>query len=206
MSRRTLYRILLPIQMLLILVCFVTSSSAETLSPGAKVKDVVLRVKAIMNDKVQSSQSEIDEKILAIINPSFDFRAMSQSCLAANWKKADKAEQDEFVDLFSSLLRKTYLSRIRDNIAESKVDIVDERIRGDKAVVKTKVEDKGDLVAIDYRMKLSGDAWRVHDVSIENVWLVSNYRSEFSSILRKSKMQGLLESLREKNRKLEEKK
>lgn len=204
MSRRTFYRILLPLQIFLALACSI--ASAETLSPGGKVKDVVVQVKAIMNDdNAHGSQAEIDEKILAIINPSFDFRAMSQSCLAANWKKVSKAEQDEFVELFSSLLRRTYLSRIRDNIAESKVEIVDERVRGDKAVVKTKVEDKGELVSIDYRMKLSGDTWRVHDVSIENVWLVSNYRSEFSSILRKSKMQGLLESLREKNRKLEEK-
>jgi phospholipid transport system substrate-binding protein len=70
-----------------------------------------------------------------------------------------------------------------------------------KAVIRTKVDDGTETVQIDYRLLLRDGEWHVYDVIIENVGLVSNYRSEFAAIVQKDKMQGLLVKLRDKKAK-----
>jgi len=70
-----------------------------------------------------------------------------------------------------------------------------------EALVKTLVKESGKPpVAIDYRMVKQGASWKVVDVTIENISLVTNYRSTFSSEVARSGIDGLIKSLEEKSR------
>ena len=124
----------------------------------------------------------------------------SRASLSSNWKKADKDQQKEFVELFSSLLFDTYVKRIKENVGNADVEVtgLSRNKKGNKAILKTKVDTGKESASIFYRMKAEKNTWQVYDVVIENVGLVSNYRNEFSGIIRKRKIEGLLQNLRDK--------
>ena len=124
---------------------------------------------------------------------------MSKRCLGANWPKASPAEQEDFVTLFSDLLARNYLKQIRENAAQSEFTVGGGSQEAERALVRTKVKYDGDNISIDYRLLLEkGTHWKVYDVIIENIGLVSNYRNEFANIIKKEGMSGLLAKLREK--------
>ena len=78
------------------------------------------------------------------------------------------------------------------------VEIKNTQVKDPKALVKTIVNYKGDTFPLDYRMLNRDGSWKVYDVVIENIGLVSNYRNEFAGIIRKKKFSGLMEMLKKK--------
>lgn len=134
-----------------------------------------------------------------IINPRFDFEETAKRCLGSKWKDLSQSQQDEFVKLFSEMLVQTYISKI-ETVRSGMVKVLGEEVQesGNKAIVRTTAEIKGESVPIDYKLMLRGDTWRVYDVTVENIGLVANYRSEFAAIIRKEGIEGLLQRLRNK--------
>ncbi len=124
----------------------------------------------------------------------FDFREMSKRALARNWKKRSKVEQDEFVGLFSDLLQNTYISKI-EAYTDEKVTYDKEIIRkgGRYSIVKTSILSKDIIIPIDYRLIHRGDDWRVYDVLVEGVSIISNYRSQYNTILSRESFPELIQ-------------
>ncbi len=137
-------------------------------------------------------------KLRQVINPRFDFHEMSQRSLGSNWAGHPPEQQKEFVDLFSDLMAKTYLSKV-EQCARDTVKVEKDEVDGIKAMVKTTVIYKGETFPLDYRLLLKDGQWRVYDVIVENIGLVANYRNEFAGIIRKDGFEGLLKQLREKS-------
>lgn len=173
---------------------------AEMVSARQQVETTVERVKKEVASKKLPVKS-LDKKLEEIIFPVFDFEAMARSTVAAHWDNADPNERKEFVDLFSRLLARTYLKRIRENIVDSTLEVTSEKSDGSQAEVQTVAEGKGERIKVDYKLHLVGGQWRVYDVKIENVGLVANYRTEFNSLIRKDGMAGLIAKLKEKEAK-----
>lgn len=177
-----------------------TGSGAKNGStPLIEVKttlDGILKiVEALPGDE---NRDERRSKLREVINPRFDFEEMARRSLGANWKEATEAQQKEFVQIFSDLLARTYLSKI-ETVKPGMVKVDSESVEFPRAIVKTSVTNKGDTFPIDYKlMNNSGSSWKVYDVVIENIGLVSNYRNEFAGIIRKEKFDGLMTRLREK--------
>jgi len=165
------------------------------------VKETVDEVQRVVRAaKPGTPANEIDQDLRKVIAPIFDFDEMSKRCLGVNWKEATPDEQKQFTELFSELLAKNYLKQIRLTAATSDYYILHANEEGGKAVIQTKVDNEKGTLKVDYRLYNKGAGWKVYDVVIENIGLVSNYRSEFSEIVTKDKMSGLIEKLREKVR------
>lgn len=180
----------------------VQSSPKNATDPGALVQQTVEAVReAVQQESGTLTPEQLDEKLREIIEPVFDFDEMSRRSLGANWKKGKPEQQQEFVKLFSDLLAKNYLKKIRENVADSTLSLVGEKkdAQGKRALVRTVVKYDGEEAAIDYRLRNKGQTWRIYDVVVENIGLVSNYRSEFGGILAKEDFEGLLQKLREKS-------
>ncbi len=137
------------------------------------------------------------EKISAVVRQKFDFRAMSQSTLSTNWRKASPDEQARFVALFSELLEETYLRRI-DAYTDEDVKYVREDIRDTRAVVDTVIRSKTADIPVSYKLVLRSDGWRVYDVVVEEISLISNFRSSYREIVQKEGISGLLARMEEK--------
>lgn len=179
---------------------------AET-APDVMVKTTADEVLAVLR-KDKDIQAGDQRKVYALaeekILPHFDFERMSRMVLGKYWSKASKEQQDAFVQEFRSLLVRTYssaLSKYRNQTIEYKP------LRsqpGDTDVtVKTQiVQPGGQPIPIDYSLAKGPDAWMVYDVVIEGVSMVTNYRGQFSTEVRASGMEGLIQKLSEKNKQL----
>ncbi len=158
--------------------------------PMARVQDSVERVIGILQDKSLDRETQWT-RIGTVINDSFDFRSMSQSVLATNWKKATPEERQRFVEFFSQYLEETYRTKI-ESYSNQRVEYVGETIRGQRAVVETLIVTDSNEIPVNYKLKNNNGEWYAYDVVIEGVSLVSNYRSTFAAIVNNDGMDGLL--------------
>lgn len=169
-------------------------------SPKLLISNTIDKIiKVVQKYPDDSLKEKRREELRKIINPYFDFKEMSFRSLT-KWKEISESERETFVELFSDLLSKTYLKRL-ERVKPGMVEIASEKIRKARfpvAVVKTLVSHNGDTFPIDYKMVKRNDKWQIYDVTIENIGLISNYRNEFSGIIRKEKFSGLIERLKQK--------
>lgn len=140
-----------------------------------------------------------DEKVL----PYFNFARMTQLAVGRNWRDANDTQKKSLVDEFRTLLVRTYstsLTQYRNQTIDVKPT---KMVAGDtEVIVKTQVNQPGGQpIPIDYSMEKSGDTWKVFDVLIDGVSLVTNYRSSFNTEIQKSGIDGLIKSLAERNAK-----
>ena len=180
---------------------------AQTLAagtgPDALVKSVVDEVLAVIKDNKdpQTLRTLAEQKVL----PHFDFRQMTQTAVGKSWREANASQQQALENGFRTLLVNTYTASLsRSSPGAKTVEVkpvpVGAASQGE-TLVKTLVKESGKpAVAIDYRMtKESGD-WKVVDVTVENVSLVTNYRTTFSQEIARSGIDGLIRTLEEKGR------
>ncbi|HMO18802.1 MAG TPA: ABC transporter substrate-binding protein [Oligoflexia bacterium] len=182
-----------------VLPIFTLSVQAESAGAGKTVETTVNQVKSTVTElSGKLGPKELDEKLKTIITPVFDFEEMSRRCLGVNWNNATKEEQKEFTSLFAELLARSYLKQIRDNAKDSEFTLASAREEGRRAIVQTLVKTPKETIKLDYRLYQKGGNWKVYDVIIENIGLVSNYRSEFGGIITKEGIKGLIQQLRTK--------
>ncbi len=152
------------------------------------------------------------EKILALVEdkviPHFDFLRMTGLAMGKNWRQANAQQRDILVTEFRDLLVRTYsntLSRYQDETIE--VDPINNLGGATDVIVKTMViQGRGHQpVPIDYRMEKTDSGWKAYDVIVAGVSLVTNYRGSFDSQVRRGGIDGLIKTLTDKNRSLENK-
>lgn len=165
----------------------------------AVIAETVEEVLAVLRNKSVPSEDRI-RSLEQIVYGRFDLYVMSRLVLARNWKRFSEEQKEQYVAEFKQYLTNSYGARI-DRYDQQEVDIIGEREepRGD-VVVQTKIlggEFEGALV--DYRLRKQGSEWRVIDVVIEGISMVSNYRDQFKSIVSSGGPELLLEKLKEKN-------
>jgi len=165
----------------------------------AVVSETVDEVLAVLRDKSVPTEERI-RSLEQIVYGRFDLYVMSRLVLARNWKRFSEKQKAEYVEEFKQYLTNSYGSRI-ERYDQQEVEIIGEREepRGD-VVIQTKIlGGEFDGALVDYRLRKQEASWRVIDVVIEGISMVSNYRDQFKSIVSTGGPQLLLEKLREKN-------
>ncbi len=174
--------------------------AAQTIAastPKARVQETVDAILAVLRDPSMDVDGKKQE-IRGLIRQRFDFRAMSQSTLAQNWKTASHAEQDRFVTLYTKLLEDTYLVMVEEYTNEA-VEYRDETIRKEKyAQVDTAIIAPDKEIPVIYKARLKDGDWFIYDVVIEGVSLISNYRSSYQEIAKREGVSGLIAKMEEK--------
>jgi len=174
--------------------------AADQTGPLDLVKASVSRVLAIVQSPrvVVSDDRQRRTEIRRVAQGLFDFNEMARLTLARHWKDRSAQEQEEFVRLFTDLLERSYLTTI-ENYAGEKIIFLGESVSGPYAQVRSRITtDRRVEISIEYRLLESGARWAVYDVVLDGVSLVSNYRSQFNSIIRTSSFADLLAKLRNK--------
>lgn len=174
-------------------------------APDVLVKSTAEDVLAIVKQD-KDIQAGDQKKIFALaeekIVPNFNLERISRLVLGKNWLKATPVQQEAFKKEFRALLMRTYaiaLTKFKNQTIEYKPLRVQ---AGDTtATVKTLIsQPSGPAVAVDYTLSKTGDAWKVYDIVIEGVSLVTNYRSQFSQEIRKNGIDSLIQKLVDKNK------
>lgn len=170
-------------------------------APLNTVQGHVNKVLEVLRDpslKGESGKKAKKEKIRAISEKMFDYTELSRRTLGIDWKKLNAAQQNEFLDLYKTLLENAYADKIV-TYTDEKVIFSRENLLTEKtAEVQTTIVTKKADIPINYRVILKSGDWRVYDVIIEGVSLINNYRSQFREILANKPPESLLDTLRKK--------
>jgi len=145
----------------------------------------------------QLRASGLPQSALSLVFTRFDFSEMTKRSLGSHWESLGSAEQHEFVDAFTERVLRAYGRSVRAS-GDEKVQYARELRDGDLATVQTKViSGSGDELPIDYQLHDVGGQWKVYDVVIDQVSIVSNYRAQFDRILTKSSVKELLQKIKQ---------
>jgi len=175
-------------------------SAAAADSPKEVVRKLSDAVIAVLQEKDLSADAK-REKIRGIVIGYVDFQTMSRLILARNWNGLDDAKKSEFVEQFKQNLSVTYGKNV-ETYNNEKVQIIGDRDegRGDWTVQTKILRPQGGAdILVDYRLRQENGEWKVIDLVIERVSLVSNYRSQFQEVMANGGIDHLLQLLREKN-------
>jgi phospholipid transport system substrate-binding protein len=169
--------------------------------PKQVVEQITGQVIKVLADKSASTESK-RASVQKIVYEWVDFDTMSKLVLAKNWAELSDAQKQEFVEQFRQHLSNTYGKNV-DSYRDEKVNILEARdeARGD-VTVKTTIDRGGkNDIFVDYRVRKVNGQWRIIDVVIERVSLVSNFRSQFQEVIAQGGVDRLLSMLKEKNAK-----
>lgn len=187
-------------------VCLLAGAARSQEAPDDLVRrstnEILAAIKAD-KDLQAGNQKKIDKLAEEKVLPYFNFSRMTQLAVGRNWRDASDAQKKSLTDEFRNLLVRTYstsLSQYRNQT----IDVKPLKIAAGETevVVKTQVNQPGGQpIPIDYSMEKVGSSWKVFDVLIDGVSLVTNYRSSFNTEVQKSGIDGLIKSLAERNAK-----
>lgn len=174
-------------------------------SPAASetARGVVEETVADVLEVLREGDLSVDERrsrIEDIAYARFDFQTMGKLVLARNWKSFDEEQRSAFITEFKRHLSRSYGVRIS-RYEQEEVEVVGarEEKRGDVTVQTVIRGGQFDGSAVDYRMRNREDRWRVIDVIIEGVSLVSNFRSQFKDIVSRDGPDALIAQLKSRN-------
>lgn len=183
---------------------------------GHMAGDVVKNTSTRVLERLQAEKSRLDaepgrlyELINELVLPHFDFYSMSRYVLGSSWKNATPEQQQQFVDQFRTLLVRTYANALK-QYSDNEIVYHPEQASEGSPLVVVRTEVKGakgvnssNSIPIHYRMHSVNGAWKVIDVSVDGVSLVSTYRGSFASEIRNSGLDTLISRLAERNHTVE---
>ena len=179
------------------------AARAET-APDALVKRISTEVidtaktdKAIQAGDVNKVIALVDAKVM----PSVNFEVMTRSAVGPKWREATPEQRGKLQAEFKTLLVRVYagaLTQIKDQTVEiTKTQPVPQSTQ---VVVQSEVRGKGEPIKLDYRLDKFDADWKIIDVNVGGIWLVTSYRSQFAPELGKGGLDGLIGALVERNK------
>ncbi|MFT0849371.1 ABC transporter substrate-binding protein [Achromobacter sp. F4_2707] len=181
----------------------------KPVDPKAAPNDFVQAVadnalQAVKNDDLVKSGDlkRINELVDELILPYVNFEKTTRLAAGRHWRQASPEQQQALVDAFRGTLIRTYSGALASVDDVSRIDIQPFRgdANADDVVVRSLITQKnGPAVGVDYRLEKTPDGWRVYDINVENIWLIQNYRNQFSQQIQQSGIDGLITALNKNN-------
>jgi phospholipid transport system substrate-binding protein len=162
--------------------------------------DAVRTDRSIKAGDINKIMQLVDTKLMQHVN----FRRMTALATGPGWRKATPEQQDRLQEEFKLLLIRTYSGALT-QISDQTIEVKPLRGASDEKnlVVQTEVKGKGDPLQLDYRLEKTpgeGAGWKIFDLNVMGIWLVENYRAQFSKEINAGGMDGLIKSLSERNK------
>ncbi|MDH3633674.1 MAG: ABC transporter substrate-binding protein [Gammaproteobacteria bacterium] len=152
-------------------------------------------------DVYQSDPERIYQLVDDVVLPHFDFSAMTDLALGKYKDKVNGEQRPTIVNEFRSLLVRTYSSALLEYTDQELIYLPMEGVESDGIVtVRTEIEQAGGFpIPINYTLRLGDEGWKVFDISVDDVSLVTNYRSSFARAIKKDGVDGLIKTLQDRN-------
>ena len=164
---------------------------------STEVIDTAKTDKAIQSGDVNKVIALVDAKVM----PSVNFEVMTRSAVGPKWREATPEQRTKLQAEFKTLLVRVYagaLTQIKDQTVEiTKTQPVPQSTQ---VVVQSEVRGKGEPIKLDYRLDKFDADWKIIDVNVGGIWLVTSYRSQFAQELGKGGIDGLINALSERNK------
>lgn len=177
---------------------------AATIPPQQVVQETSTRMLSALRQNyaaLKQNSSQIYGLVDQIVLPNFDFELMSRWVLGRAWQQATPDQRSRFTQEFRTLLVRTYAKALLEYANDDvRMSPQSGAVDGTEATVKTEVRVKsGQPIQINYSMHLANDAWKVYDVTVDGVSLVTSYRGTFATQIRDKGMDAVIADLRQRN-------
>jgi phospholipid transport system substrate-binding protein len=137
-------------------------------------------------------QQEKNKQVVKIVEPIFDYNLMAKLTLGRKyWPGLSKKNREKFTDLFVARLKTSYIDKL--SLYTDEKVVYDAPVQeGIKIQIPTSVISKNNRISMMYKLYKSSNGWKIYDIEIEGVSLISTYRSQFYDILSKGTIDDLL--------------
>ena len=203
MTAQRFYALILPI--LLLLGSF-NLAQAAPMAPDLLIKNTTQKMLSALEEhreELKKDPKVVYGLVSNIVLPHFDFIRMSRSVLAQNWKKASRKQKLSFVRAFRTLMVRTYAVALLEYTSQE-IHVLPAKLRaGDKyATVRMEVLQPGKQpVIINYLLHLRKNGWKVYDVAVDGISLITNYRTSFAAEVKQQGLDALIARLQKHNEK-----
>lgn len=204
-------------RIMLVLTALVLWSASEFARADNSPEDLLRQTAAVVTDTLQEERTALEqdprriyELMDRILFPHVDMPRLARLVLGRYWRQATPEQRSRFTEEFKRLLQRTYATAIQtyiDEITEQapRVNISYQPTRVDpetgEALVRTVIETpRGRSYAVDYRMHRREEGWKIYDIIIEGISLLTNYRTSFAAEAQRVGVDGLIAELAERNR------
>ncbi len=177
---------------------------ADEVAPDVMVKkftddviDIIRKDKEIQSGNTQKAVDQIEVKVL----PNFDFSRMTALAMGREWRNATPEQKKALTDEFHALLVRTYGNALK-AYKNQTIDFKPFKMASGETdvTVRTEVKQPGAKpISIDYSLQKDNGAWKVYDVVVGGVSLVTSYRDQFKQEISSGGIDGLIKSLQTKN-------
>jgi phospholipid transport system substrate-binding protein len=179
---------------------------AQEVAPDVMVKsvtnevlDIVRKDKDIQSGNTKKAIDLVESKVL----PNFNFTRMTQLAMARDWRQASAAQQKTLTEEFHTLLVRTYAKALTEYKNQT-VEYKPFSLKAGETDVRVRTEIKqagaGKNIELDYWLEKSATGWKVYDIEVGGISIVTNYRDSFASEVRNNGIDGLIKLLQTKNK------
>ena len=190
---------------LALLMAFGAASAAGEAAPDAFVRsisneviDVAKTDKAIQAGDIAKIIALVDSKVM----PNVNFEVVTRSAVGPQWRGASAEQRSKLQTEFKLLLVRVYAGALTQITKDQTVEVTRTQPvpGGSQVVVQSEVRGKGEPIKLDYRLDKTDAGWKIIDVNVGGIWLVTSYRSQFAQEIGKGGIDGLINTLVERNK------
>lgn len=197
-----------------------TSSSYAMANPGIQAPDEMLQqattkmLRSINENRAEINKSpgKLKSLVEEIILPHLDFIAASKMVMGKYWRRAEKAQKIKFIRQFRLLLLRFYSSALAEYLNgkdkalnENLIHYFPINLKEGETTLTVRAEiqpDSGQPIPMRYRMHLTKKGWKIYDVSVEGISMITTYKNNFASQFKTEGIDALIASLEEKNKQM----
>lgn len=186
------------------------TASAESPDPRdaeALVKETTEQLLEALREQASDGEIDVDvlrAKVDELVKPHLDFVTMTRLAVGRHWRDASDEQKRALVEEFRQLLVRTYQSALEqvEEYDGQRIEFLPmrESNHADRAEVRSRViQPDGPEIPVNYGLRYTGGEWKLYDIIVDGISLVTTYRSGFSTVVSRDGIDGLIEDLRRKN-------
>ncbi len=180
-------------------------NATELSQPQQLISKTSSDIKAVLKkdkDALEANPALVYKLVDEILVPHVDLDRISSLILGKHWKEVSDENKKRFQNEFKNMLIRTYATALSE-LDDWQLSFLPstKNTRENEVLIRSKISQNGPPLNVDYRMRLNEDSWKVYDVTIEGISLVTNYRSSFKRLMQTSGIDGLISHMEKNNRK-----
>lgn len=181
---------------LIIGILVIPSAFAQTEADAiqAMLEERDQEIKELLGPKGTDYTQEQRDRLKDIINDVINYQSMAEHALGDTYDEISEEEREEFVSLFSTIIRDNSLNRL--DIYRAEVTYNSIEVNQDSAYVATTAQLEDVRTSVDYNLQDFNDTWMITDMTIDEVSTADSYNRQFQSIIRQRGFDALMDSLR----------
>lgn len=174
------------------------SANGSPPAPDAELRTATEQVRGMIRDhyaEYRADQAKFYQAIDQVVVPHFDVPYIAQLVLARHWRSASPEQRSRFAQAFKDMLVRSYANAMLDNYNSVKIAWQPARMTpgsDDTTVVSTLTRDNGQVYTIGFRVHRVGDDWKIYDLNIENVSLVTNFRAQINAEIKRTGLDNVI--------------